>query len=138
LVERFLGLAYANGARIWPGCSSPEAKTVSESFRKILRTILGVFRDIRSRRAQVSHQELPKSRAIYDKRITKMSQVAENEMSAFEPTPASAIANHNFAVAAALLGIVLLLVATQLIFVGHNPDVIEAAASASAIGIIAP
>jgi hypothetical protein len=48
------------------------------------------------------------------------------------------VANHNFVIAATLLGVALVLVAAELAFVANDPDGLAAAENAAAIGIIAP
>jgi energy-converting hydrogenase Eha subunit B len=68
-------------------------------------------------------------------RISRMSNMV---MSASVPAPRASTGTYNFAIAATLLGFALVLIAAQLIFVGNNPDVLEAAARDAALGIIAP
>jgi hypothetical protein len=67
-----------------------------------------------------------------------MSQMSNIEMSAPLPAPRASTGNYNLAIAGTLLGIALALIAAQLIFVGNNPDVLEAAARDAVSGIIAP
>ena len=67
-----------------------------------------------------------------------MSQMANIGTSASTPAPRASTGNSNFVIAAALLGIALVLIAAQLIFASNNPDAIKAAADAAASGIISP
>lgn len=68
----------------------------------------------------------------------RMSDIASIETSASLPAPPTSTGNYNFAIAATLLGFAVVLIAAQLIFVGNNPDVLEAAARDAVSGVIAP
>jgi hypothetical protein len=67
-----------------------------------------------------------------------MSQIANLEMSASVPAARASTGNYNFVIAAALVGVALVLIAAQLIFAGSHSDVLKAAADAAASGIIGP
>jgi hypothetical protein len=68
----------------------------------------------------------------------RVSDIATLEMSASIPASRASSGSYNLAIAAGLLAIAFALIAAQLIIVGNNPDVIEAAARNAASGIIAP
>jgi hypothetical protein len=71
-------------------------------------------------------------------RRTEMSQIANLEMWASIPAARASTGSYNFVTAAELVGVVLVLIAAQLIFAGSNLDVLKAAADAAASGIISP
>jgi hypothetical protein len=67
-----------------------------------------------------------------------MSQTANIEVPNSAPAPRTSSANYNLAIAATLLGVALVLIAAQPMFVGNNADALKAAADAAALGTIAP
>jgi len=48
------------------------------------------------------------------------------------------VANHNLVIAATLSAVVIVLIAALWVFVGNNPEVLDAAAAPTAFGIVAP
>src|SRR5262249_579713 len=114
----------------------------SISFRNFFRFLSEQFHDTGSGWLQslrdVSHASDAEGRIEMPEIANSMPQKATNEMSPSIAAHRASSGNDSVVIAAALLGVALVLIAAQLVFAANNPDALKAAADMAASGIISP